>query len=197
MVVTEKEMLTGLIIGLSVHGVCANLEEGESSERRFTDMFETIRFKLNGKPTQRTVDGERRLLWVLRSDFGLTGTKYGCGEGICGACTVLINNKPTRSCQVPVKGIKGKEVTTIEGLARDGKLHPLQKAFMDHDALQCGFCTPGMIMNAYGLLLKKHQPTEAEIIEGMNDHLCRCGSHVRIVQAIQSAAKEVKGGRRG
>jgi aerobic-type carbon monoxide dehydrogenase small subunit (CoxS/CutS family) len=160
-------------------------------------MFEAIRFKLNGKPTQLTVDGERRLLWVLRSDFGLAGTKYGCGEGFCGACTVLVNNKATRSCQVPVKEIKGKEVITIEGLARDGKLHPLQKAFMDHDALQCGFCTPGMIMNAYGLLLEKHQPTEAEIIEGMNDNLCRCGSHVRIVQAIQSAAKEVKGGRRG
>jgi len=160
-------------------------------------MFEAIRFKLNGKPTQLTVDGERRLLWVLRSDFGLAGTKYGCGEGFCGACTVLINNKATRSCQVPVKEIKGKEVITIEGLAKDGKLHPLQKAFMDHDALQCGFCTPGMIMNALGLLLEKHQPTEAEIIEGMNDNLCRCGSHVRIVQAIQSAAKELKGGRRG
>jgi len=160
-------------------------------------MFEAIRFKLNGKPTQLTVDGERRLLWVLRSDFGLTGAKYGCGEGFCGACTVLINNKATRSCQVLVKEIKGREVITIEGLARDGKLHPLQKAFMDHDALQCGFCTPGMIMNAYGLLLEKHQPTEAEIIEGMNDNLCRCGSHVRIVQAIQSAAKELKGGRRG
>jgi aerobic-type carbon monoxide dehydrogenase small subunit (CoxS/CutS family) len=160
-------------------------------------MFETIRFKLNRKPTRLTVDGERRLLWVLRSDFVLTGTKYGCGEGICGACTVLINNKATRSCQVPVKEIKGKEVITIEGLAGDGKIHPLQKAFMDHDALQCGFCTPGMIMNAYGLLLEKHQPTEAEIIEGMNDNLCRCGSHVRIVQAIQSAAKEVKGGSKG
>jgi aerobic-type carbon monoxide dehydrogenase small subunit (CoxS/CutS family) len=96
-----------------------------------------------------------------------------------------------------VKEIKGKEVITIEGLAGDGKIHPLQKAFMDHDALQCGFCTPGMIMNAYGLLLEKHQPTEAEIIEGMNDNLCRCGSHVRIVQAIQSAAKEVKGGSKG
>jgi aerobic-type carbon monoxide dehydrogenase small subunit (CoxS/CutS family) len=160
-------------------------------------MFETIRFKLNRKPMQMTVDGERKLLWVLRSDLGLTGAKFGCGEGICGACTVLINNKATRSCQVLVKEIKGKEVITIEGLVRDGKLHPLQKAFMDHDALQCGFCTPGMIMNAYGLLLEKHQPSEAEIIEGMNDNLCRCGSHVRIVQAIQSAAKEVKGGRRG
>jgi aerobic-type carbon monoxide dehydrogenase small subunit (CoxS/CutS family) len=160
-------------------------------------MFETIRFKLNRKPTVMTVDGERKLLWVLRSDLGLTGAKYGCGEGICGACTVLINNKATRSCQVPVKEIKGKEVITIEGLVRDGKLHPLQKAFMDHDALQCGFCTSGMIMNAYGLLLEKNQPTETEIIQGMNDNLCRCGAHVRIIQAVQSAAQEMKGGRKG
>jgi aerobic-type carbon monoxide dehydrogenase small subunit (CoxS/CutS family) len=160
-------------------------------------MFEAIKFKLNRKPTQLTVDGERRLLWVLRSDLGLTGTKYGCGEGLCGACTVLINNKATRSCQVPVKEVKRKEVMTIEGLVRDGKLHPLQKAFMDHDALQCGFCTSGMIMNAYGLLLEKGQPSEAEIIQGMNDNLCRCGAHPRIVQAIQSAAKEMKGGRKG
>jgi len=160
-------------------------------------MFETIRFKLNRKPTVMTVDGERKLLWVLRSDLGLTGAKYGCGEGICGACTVLINNKATRSCQVPVKEIKGKEVITIEGLVRDGKLHPLQKAFVDHDALQCGFCTSGMIMNAYGLLLEKNQPTETEIIQAMNDNLCRCGAHVRIVQAVQSAAQEMKGGRKG
>jgi len=160
-------------------------------------MFETIRFKLNRKPTVMTVDGERKLLWVLRSDLGLTGAKYGCGEGICGACTVLINNKATRSCQVPVKEIKGKEVITIEGLVRDGKLHPLQKAFLDHDALQCGFCTPGMILSAYSLLLQKDQPTESEIIQGMNDNLCRCGAHVRIVQAIQSAAQEMKGGRKG
>jgi len=160
-------------------------------------MFETIRFKLNRKPTVMTVDGERKLLWVLRSDLGLTGAKYGCGEGICGACTVLVNNKATRSCQVPVKEVKGKEVITIEGLVRDGKLHPLQKAFMDHDALQCGFCTTGMIMNAYGLLLEKDQPTETEIIQRLNDNLCRCGAHVRIVQAIQSAASEMKGGRKG
>jgi aerobic-type carbon monoxide dehydrogenase small subunit (CoxS/CutS family) len=160
-------------------------------------MFETIRFKLNRKPTVMTVDGERKLLWVLRSDLGLTGAKYGCGEGICGACTVLINNKAARSCQLPVREIKGKEVITIEGLARGASLHPLQKAFMDHDALQCGFCTPGMILSAYGLLLAKPNPTEAEIIQGMNDNLCRCGVHGRIVQAIQSAAKEMKGGGKG
>jgi len=157
-------------------------------------MIDTIKFKLNDKPLELKVDGERRLLRVLRSDLGLTGTKYGCGEGICGACTVLINKKATRSCQVTVKDIKGKEVITIEGLAKNGRLHPLQKAFMDHDALQCGFCTSGMILNAYSLLLEKPRPTEAEIIEGMDDNLCRCGAHVRIVRAIQSAAKEMRGG---
>ena len=160
-------------------------------------MFEAIRFKLNGKPTQLTVDGERRLLWVLRSDFGLTGAKYGCGEGICGACTVLMNNKATRSCQLPVREVKGKEVITIEGLARDGRLHPLQKAFMEHDALQCGFCTSGMILSAYSLLLAKPRPTQAEIIEGMNENLCRCGAHLRIVEAIQRAAQEMAGGGKG
>ena len=160
-------------------------------------MIEPIKFKLNNKPLELKVDGDRRLLWVLRSDLGLTGMKYGCGEGICGACTVLINKKATRSCQVFVKEIKGKEVMTIEGLAKDGRLHPLQKAFIDHNALQCGFCTPGMILNAYSLLLERPRPTEAEIIEGMDDNLCRCGAHVRIVQAIQSAAKEMKGGRKG
>ncbi len=160
-------------------------------------MIDTINFKLNRKLVQLKADGERKLLWVLRSDLGLTGPKYGCGEGICGACTVLINNKAIRSCQVPVKEIKGKEVITIEGLVRDGRLHPLQKAFMDHNALQCGFCTSGMILNAYSLLLEKPIPTEAEIIEGMNDNLCRCGAHIRIIQAIRSAAMEMRGGKRG
>ena len=160
-------------------------------------MINTIKFKLNDKPLELKVDGERRLLWVLRSDLGLTGTKYGCGEGICGACTVLINSKATRSCQVPVKEIKGKEVITIEGLAKNGRLHPLQKSFMEQNAFQCGFCTSGMILNAYSLLLEKPKPSEAEIIQGMNDNLCRCGAHLRIIQAIQAAAKEMRGGRKG
>ena len=160
-------------------------------------MVSTIKFKLNDKPVELKVDGERRLLWVLRSDLGLTGPKYGCGEGICGACTVLINSKATRSCQVPVKEIKGKEVITIEGLAKKGRLYPLQKAFMEQNAFQCGFCTSGMILNAYSLLLEKPKPSEAEIIQGMNDNLCRCGAHLRIIQAIQTAAKEMRGGRKG
>jgi len=160
-------------------------------------MVSTIKFKLNDKPVELKVDGERRLLWVLRSGLGLTGPKYGCGEGICGACTVLINSKATRSCQVPVKEIKGKEVITIEGLAKNGRLHPLQKSFMEQNAFQCGFCTSGMILNAYSLLLEKPKPSEAEIIQGMNDNLCRCGAHLRIIQAIQTAAKEMRGGRKG
>ncbi|MDZ7261648.1 MAG: (2Fe-2S)-binding protein [candidate division KSB1 bacterium] len=158
-------------------------------------MKETVRFKLNDKPIELTLDGERMLLWVLRTDLGLTGTKFGCGEGFCGACTVLVNNEPVRSCQFPIKNLHGKEVLTIEGLAKNGKLHPLQKAFISHDAMQCGFCTPGMILNAYGLLLKNPRPTRKEIIETMNDNLCRCGSYGRIIQAIQAAAQEMKGGR--
>jgi aerobic-type carbon monoxide dehydrogenase small subunit (CoxS/CutS family) len=159
-------------------------------------MVDTIEFKLNHKQVRLKVDGERRLLWVLRSDLGLTGPKYGCGEGICGACTVLINQRTARSCQIPVREIKGKEVLTIEGLARDGQLHPIQKAFIEHNAFQCGFCTSGMIMNACGLLLEKPAVTEADIILAMNDNLCRCGAHLRIVQAVQSAAKEM-GGKKG
>ena len=145
---------------------------------------------------QLTVDGERMLLWVLRSDLGLTGTKYGCGEGLCGACSVLVNGKAVRSCQTPVKEVTGKEVLTIEGLARNGRLHPLQKAFAEHHAFQCGFCTSGMILNAYAFLIELRTPSETEIIRGMNDNLCRCGSHVRIVKAILAASKEMKGGRR-
>jgi aerobic-type carbon monoxide dehydrogenase small subunit (CoxS/CutS family) len=165
-------------------------------QRRLNQMIETIKFTLNRKPLQMKVDGERRLLWVLRSDLGLTGTKYGCGEGICGACTVLINKKASRACQVPVREIQGKEIITIEGLSEGGRLHPIQKAFIEHNALQCGFCTPGMILNAYSLLLEKPSPTEAEIIRGMNDNLCRCGAHVRIIQAIQTAGQEMRGGRK-
>lgn len=157
-------------------------------------MKKTIRFKLNGKSKSLTVDREHMLLWVLRTDFGLTGTKYGCGEGFCGACTVLVNNEAVRSCQFPVEDIDGKEVISIEGLTKNGKLHPLQEAFVKHDALQCGFCTPGMIINAVSLLRKNPNPTRKDITDGMEDNLCRCGAHTRIVQAIQTAAKEMRGG---
>ena len=157
-------------------------------------MRETINFKLNDKPMRLTVDGERMLIWALRSELNLTGTKFGCGEGFCGACTVLVNKKAIRSCQLPLKDVKGKEVMTIEGLAKNGNLHPLQKAFIKHDALQCGFCTPGMILNAYSLLLNNPRPTHEDIIKNMDENLCRCGSHTRIVQAIKTAAKEMNGG---
>ena len=157
-------------------------------------MEKIIRFKLNGQEKNLTLDRERMLLWVLRTDIGLTGTKFGCGEGFCGACTVLINGKAERSCQLPVENINGKEVLTIEGLAKNGKLHPLQEAFVKHDALQCGFCTPGMIINAASLLRKNPNPTRKDITDGMEDNLCRCGAHTRIVQAIQTAAKEMRGG---
>ena len=154
-------------------------------------MIETISFKLNGKSVSLTTNSERTLLWLLRTDLGLTGTKYGCGKGLCGACTVVVGDTAVRSCVIPVGSIEGKEVLTIEGLAKNGKLHPLQEAFIKHDALQCGFCTPGMILNAYGLLSRNPQPTEAEIIKGMEGNLCRCGTYARIIQAIQSAAKEM------
>jgi aerobic-type carbon monoxide dehydrogenase small subunit (CoxS/CutS family) len=157
-------------------------------------MKETINFRLNDKPVSLHVDGERMLLWALRSELNLTGTKLGCGEGFCGACTVLVNKKAVRSCQFPLKDVKGKEVITIEGLAKNGNLHPLQKAFIKHDALQCGFCTPGMILTAYSLLLNSPRPTPKEILQGMEDNLCRCGSYARIIEAIKTAAKEMKGG---
>jgi aerobic-type carbon monoxide dehydrogenase small subunit (CoxS/CutS family) len=158
-------------------------------------MEESIHFKLNDKPVNMTVDGDRMLLWVLRADLGVTGPKYGCGEGVCGACTVLVDNQAVLSCQTPAREVNGKEVITIEGLAQNGELHPLQKAFIKHDALQCGFCTPGMILKAYSLLRENPQPTREEIIRGMDENLCRCGSHIRILEAIQTAAREMNGGR--
>jgi aerobic-type carbon monoxide dehydrogenase small subunit (CoxS/CutS family) len=162
--------------------------------RKEDGMKKTIRFKLNGKTKSLEIDRDRMLLWVLRTDFKLTGTKFGCGEGFCGACSVLVDNEPVRSCQFPVANIDKKEVITIEGLAGNGKLHPLQAAFVEHDALQCGFCTPGMILTAYGLLLKNPNPSRKDIVEGMDENLCRCGAHTHIIQAIQRAAQNMRGG---
>ncbi len=157
-------------------------------------MVEDIRFILNGKPVKVNVESDRKLLWVLRSDLDLTGTKYGCGEALCGACTVLVDDQAVRSCQTPVKDVRNKKVMTIEGLASDGNLHPLQKAFMDHDAFQCGYCTPGMLMTAYAFLRKHPHPSSSEILQELDDNLCRCGAHTRIVQAVQTAASEMGGG---
>lgn len=156
-------------------------------------MVKTIQFQLNGKTRQMELETSRPLLWVLRSDLGLTGTKYGCGEGFCGSCTVLVNEEAVRSCQFPVGDVHGKEVFTIEGLASNGKLHPLQKAFMKNDALQCGFCTPGMIMAALAFLRKHRRPSRRQVIEALDDHLCRCGAHPRIVNAVLDAAEQMKG----
>jgi aerobic-type carbon monoxide dehydrogenase small subunit (CoxS/CutS family) len=156
-------------------------------------MTDFISFKLNDKPVRLNVDGDRTLLWVLRTDVGLTGTKFGCGEGHCGACTVLVDGVAVRSCLRKVKEVKDKEVVTIEGLEKNGKVHPLQKAFMDHDALQCGFCTPGMVLTAFGLLRTNPSPSREQIIRGMEQNLCRCGAHTRIIDAIQTAAAEMKG----
>ena len=156
-------------------------------------MIETLAFTLNRQPVSLRVDGDRPLLWVLRTDLGLTGAKFGCGEGLCGACTVLINNEAVPACQMSVSAVVGSDVKTIEGLARNGQLHPIQEAFVAHDALQCGFCTPGMILKAYSLLVSNPTPTRQDIVNGMEDNLCRCGAHVRIVEAIQTAAKALKG----
>lgn len=153
-------------------------------------MQQTISFTLNGKPSRITVDGDRLLLWVLRHDLGLTGTKYGCGEGLCGACTVIVGKEAVRSCTTQIKDVAGKSVTTIEGLSQDKRMNRVQKAFLKHNAFQCGYCTPGMILSAHALLLKNPNPSRAEILQHMNDNLCRCGTHNRIVEAIQEAAKE-------
>jgi aerobic-type carbon monoxide dehydrogenase small subunit (CoxS/CutS family) len=158
-------------------------------------MPDTITFRLNDKPTRLSVDGNRPLLWVLRTDLGLTGTKFGCGEGHCGGCAVLVDKIAVRSCLLKVKDVNNKEVVTIEGLEKDGKLRPVQKAFMEHDALQCGFCTPGMILSAVGLLSSIPQPSREQIIRGMEQNFCRCGAHTRIIDAIQTAAAEMKGAR--
>lgn len=156
-------------------------------------MIENIQFTLNGKPVRLSVDTDRMLLWVLRTELGLTGTKFGCGEGFCKACAVLLDNEPVQSCQTPVKLVKGKSVLTIEGLAKDGKLHPIQEAFVEKEAMQCGYCTSGMLVTAYGLLLKNPRPTRAQILEALEGNLCRCGAHTRIVQAVESVAAGSKG----
>lgn len=152
-----------------------------------------ISFTLNGKPTRITVDETRMLLWVLRDDLGLTGTKFGCGQAVCGSCTVLVDNQAVRSCVTPVGDVDGRAVLTIEGLAEGDKLHPLQEAFVKHTAYQCGFCTPGMILGAYALLLANPKATREEIVSTLDSHLCRCGAHVRILRAVEEAAPSVKG----
>ncbi len=155
-------------------------------------MERTISFSLNGAPAAVTTDDERMLLWVLRG-LGLTGAHFGCGEGLCGACTVVVENEAVRSCVTPLKAVAGKQVWTIEGIGRNG-LDAIQQAFLEHHAFQCGYCTPGMIMNAYALLRSTPHPTREQIVRHMEDNLCRCGAHGRILDAIQQAAHAPKAG---
>ncbi|GGK38258.1 MULTISPECIES: (2Fe-2S)-binding protein [Flavobacteriaceae] len=154
-------------------------------------MKQSINFKLNSKNVTVEVQGDESLLTVIRTYLDETGTKYGCGLGDCGACTVLVNNEVTRSCMTFIEDVANKEIITIEGIGTSTNLHPIQEAFVKTDALQCGFCTPGMIMNAYGLLLKNPNPTREEIITAMDTNLCRCGSYGRIIEAIEKASKQL------
>jgi len=152
-------------------------------------MAQTTAFTLNGRPAKVACDPGTMLVDALRYDLGLTGTKQGCGAGLCGACTVLLDSEPVPSCATSVADVAGKAVLTIEGLLKGGILDPVQQAFIDHNAFQCGFCTPGMILTAYAFLKKKPGATRAEILEAMEGNLCRCGAHVRIVAAVESVAK--------
>ncbi|MDX2416919.1 MAG: (2Fe-2S)-binding protein [Xanthomonadales bacterium] len=155
-------------------------------------MKKMVKFTLNGKPVQLDTESDQSLLWLLRGDMELTGTKYGCGVGLCGACTVLVDGTAQRACMLDVQSIANKKLTTIEGLAEGDNLHPVQQAFVDHDALQCGYCTPGMILSAVSLLKDKPEATEADIADGLDDNLCRCGAHKRIVKAVRSVALDQK-----
>src|SRR3954468_5588730 len=153
-------------------------------------MARITQLDVNGVKRPVDADADRTLLSVLRDDLDLTGTKYGCGEGQCAACTVLIDGQPTKSCLTKVGAVGTKRIVTVEGLGAQGKLHPVQEAFLEAEALQCGWCTPGMILGAVGLLQKNAHPSEAEIASGMNGHICRCGTYPRVVAAIQTAAKK-------
>jgi aerobic-type carbon monoxide dehydrogenase small subunit (CoxS/CutS family) len=154
-----------------------------------------IELQLNGVKQRLDAEPGRSLLSVLRNDLDLTGCKYGCGEGRCGACTVLIDGRAVRSCVTPAADCDGKRITSIEGLEKDGRLHPVQQAFLDCGALQCGFCTPGMILSGVALLSKNPSPKQEEIVQAMDGNICRCGTYQRIAQAIRKAADTTKGGR--
>jgi aerobic-type carbon monoxide dehydrogenase small subunit (CoxS/CutS family) len=178
-------------------GGCGNIKgvsTVETFEERKAFMSRVTELQVNGKSRRVDVDGERSLLSVLRDDLDLTGSKYGCGEGQCGACTVLLDGVATRSCNITVGSVGRKKVTTIESLAENGRLHPLQEAFLSVEALQCGYCTSGMIMSGYALLQKKPNPSEDEIMRSLNGNVCRCGTYQRIVAAIKLGARTFQGG---
>jgi isoquinoline 1-oxidoreductase subunit alpha len=152
--------------------------------------------QVNGNKLRINAEADRNLLSVLRDDLDLTGSKYGCGEGQCGACTVLVDGQATRSCITKLSAVSRRKITTIEGLERNGRLHPVQEAFLEAEALQCGYCTPGMIMSGCALLSTNANPSEQEIIRFMEGNICRCGTYPRIVTAIRKAAQSMKGGGR-
>jgi len=154
-------------------------------------MASPLELEINGKRYNIRSDPETPLLYVLRDELGLTGTKYGCGEGQCGACTVLISGNALRSCQIPVRAAAAKPIITIEGLEQNGRLHPVQQAFLDAGAFQCAYCTPGMIMSSVALLQKKPNAGQAEIVESLEGNMCRCGAHPQILAAVQGAAKKI------
>jgi aerobic-type carbon monoxide dehydrogenase small subunit (CoxS/CutS family) len=156
-------------------------------------MDKSISVRVNGTPHVMETEAARSLLEVLREDLGLTGTKYGCGEGRCGACTVLVDGQAVHACTTSIEDVEGTEIVTIEGLASGPDLHPLQEAFLTQRAMQCGFCTPGMILEAVALLREKPTAAAADIIAGMDGHICRCGSYPRILQAIERAATKMRG----
>src|SRR5689334_14601483 len=155
-------------------------------------MAKPIGLEINGKRYTVQCEPDTPLLSALRDELGLTGAKYGCGEGQCGTCTVLLGTTPRRSCQIPVSAAVGKPVTTIEGLEKDGRLHPVQQAFIDAGAFQCAYCTPGMIMSSVGLLQRNPHPSSADIVQFLQGNICRCGTHPRIVDAVQQAAKAMQ-----
>lgn len=159
--------------------------------------MKNLELQVNGTKHRLQVDGERSLLSVLRDELELTGAKYGCGEGQCGACTVLVDGRAVRSCVTRSDAVQGKSITTVEGLEQNGRLHLVQQAFLDLNALQCGYCTPGMIMSAVSLLNKSPRPSEAEIQRAMEGNICRCGTYPRVIAAIQDAADKTHAVRRG
>jgi aerobic-type carbon monoxide dehydrogenase small subunit (CoxS/CutS family) len=155
-------------------------------------MAKPIELEINGKRYEVQCDPETSLLSALRDELALTGTKYGCGEGQCGACTVLMDGAPRRSCQITVSAAAAKRITTIEGLEKDGRLHPVQQAFLDAGAFQCAYCTSGMILGSVGLLSTNRNPTSGEIIQSLQGNICRCGTHPRIIDAVHQAAKSMQ-----
>jgi aerobic-type carbon monoxide dehydrogenase small subunit (CoxS/CutS family) len=155
----------------------------------------TVTLNVNGVATALDLEPAEKLLWVIRERLGLTGAKYGCGEGQCGACTVLVDGVPVRSCTARATLLAGRRIETIESLERDGRLHPVQQAFLDHEALQCGYCTPGMVMAAVGLLRANPPPADADIVKAMDHNLCRCGTYQRIVAAVRQAASRPEASR--